>query len=230
MRTTQSLRLLAGAILVSIFSLHASAAITFHPATPYLQSGDADSLFDSSWPIHVEDFEDNAIDPALTLSGEILPPFFSTGSTNLTDSVDGDDGTVDGNGNGGYSFFNDGRSIMVTFASPVTTAGLVWTDGDPASAGVTLEAFGEDGMSLGFQDYMDLGDDMFTGETAEDRFIGASDLGGIKSLVVTNLPNGNGIEIDHIHWQACSEPVPEPASIAMFVMGLAALASLRRRK
>ena len=135
MRPTQSLRIVAGAFLCLFFSLQANGAITFHPGTAYLQSGDADSLFDSSWPIHIEDFEDNTIDASLTLSGEILPPFFATGTTNLTDSVDGDDGSVDGNGNGGYSFFNDGRSILVTFAEPVTTAGLVWTDGRPSLSG-----------------------------------------------------------------------------------------------
>lgn len=206
-----------------------AAAIAFHPATPYVQTGDASSLFDSEWAVHIEDFEDNSIDPFLDISGNILPPFFGTGADNLTDSIDGDDGTLDGNGNAGYSLFNSNRSITITFESPVTNAGLVWTDGDPNSAGVTLEAFDDEGMSLGIKDYMDLADDSFTGETAEDRFIGATDMSGIKSLIVSNLPDGNGIEIDHVHWQDCSVAIPEPAAFAMLLFGLLGIGGFRRR-
>jgi len=224
------LRLVAGACLLSTVALTQTfaAGISFFPATPYLQAGDADSLFDASWPISFEDFEDNSVDPFIVeIMGEILPPNFSTGISNLTDSVDGDDGAVDGVGNDAYSFFNNGRSIHVSFASPVTSAGLVWTDGDPASAGVMLEAFDASGMSLGVFDYGDIGDDLITGQTAEDRFIGASSMDGIGSLTVTNLPGGNGIEIDHVHWQICE--VPEPSAQLMGLIAFLAVAGIRRR-
>lgn len=224
------MRVVAGVCLLSLCTATVSLAggITFFPATPYLQAGDANSLFDASWPVTIEDFEDNSVDPFITVMGEILPPNFGTGIDHLTDSVDGDDNAVDGVGNDAYSLFNSGRSIQVTFANAVTSAGLVWTDGDPASSGVMLEAFDAGGMSLGVFNYGDLGDDQITGQTAEDRFIGASDMGGIKSLIVTNLPGGTGIEVDHVQWQICD--VPEPAGMALALMATLSVLGLRRRR
>ena len=226
------LRLVASiAAICGLFPLVANSAdISFSDAIPYTAAGDADSFFDASWPVLVEDFEDNDTDSFISfINGQILPPNFGTGTQNLTDSVDGDDGTLDGNGNNGYSFFNSGRSIMVTFAEPATKAGLVWTDGDPNSAGVMLEAFDANGLSLGTFEYGDLGDDDITGQTAEDRFLGATSEHGIGSLLVTNLPGGQGIEIDHVSWQLCE--VPEPATGMMMLVGaLAGLNCVRRRR
>ena len=63
-------------------------------------------FFDFSHPDCVgwiEDFEMGTADPFLSFSdGEILPPFsFSGAMGSVTDSVDGDMGPVDGNGNSG---------------------------------------------------------------------------------------------------------------------------------
>ena len=49
---------------------------------------------------------------------------------------------------------------------------------------------------------------MFTGQTAEDAFMGFRDADGIGSIKLS-MDFGIGIEIDHIQWQDCSRCVPE---------------------
>ncbi|MEZ6069861.1 MAG: hypothetical protein R3C10_06175 [Pirellulales bacterium] len=84
----------------------ATAAPVFLGPTPYLSA--ADSPFDLSSPgstFHLEDFEDGELN---TLGIHQLPP----GALNATvmdpspttDSVDADDGTIDGSGTAGHSF------------------------------------------------------------------------------------------------------------------------------
>lgn len=221
-------RTLPWLVLLCVGGMVASVgAATFHPATAYVQGGDASPFFSGGSAVFVEDFEDNAIDPFITqATGKILPPNFIVEAGNLTDSVDGDDGSVDGAGTGGRSFYNGGRSILISFAEPVERAGLVWTDADPSSSGVMLEAFDASGLSLGVFDYGSLASAGVGGETNEDRFIGATDPAGIASLLVTNLPGGLGIEIDHIQWQAVS--TPEPSAIVYAFLALIGLGLLRR--
>jgi hypothetical protein len=210
-------------VLASV-SFANSATTVFSSATPYVQRGQSAGFFNTTHPIIIEDFEDNAVHPFIAeINGEILPPnYFS----NLTDSVDGDDGVLDGSGNNGRSFFSEQRSIRIKFARPVPAAGLVWTDGDPLSASVILEAFDAAGNSLGAQDYGKLGDADITGETSEDRFLGAMNLAGIGGLLVTNTPDGSGMEIDHVQWY---EFVPEPTCFALVAYALGCIPYFRRR-
>jgi len=220
-----------------------AGTVQFGP-TAYLQgspiagSGDTPAgFFDFSHPDCVgwiEDFEMGTIDSFLTIdggpNGGILPPnSFSGLAMSVTDSVDGDDGSVDGNGNGGYSYFAKGvQSVTVSFASAVHSAGLVFTDGDNASSSVKLEAFDPLGNSLGVIDAGDLADDTYTGETAEDRFLGfTDDMTGIGSIMLS-INAGDGIEIDHVHWQtAC---VPEPNAQLMSIFAMLGLIGVRRRR
>ena len=105
--------------------------------------------------LHVEDFEDELVDAFLTIdNGQILEPNAISGLPDpVTDSVDGDDGLVDGNGNGGHSWFtgasnDDDDALTITFNSSVTSAGLVFTDGDILSTNISLEAFAVNGSRL----------------------------------------------------------------------------------
>ena len=112
----------------------------------------------------------------------------------------------------------------------MTSAGLVFTDGDTALSDVSLEAF-RGLTSLGLINSGDIADDFRNGTTGfgqqedEDNFLGFKDADGITSLQI-GIDVGTGIEIDHIRWQ----PVPEPASLSLALMGLIGLASLRRRR
>ena len=227
-------RLLAIGMLCGLLSA-ANAATSFGP-TPYLEEGDAPADFYCDLcPIHLEDFEDNVLDPFLTIdNGSILLPNATSGTNvPVTDSVDGDDGSVDGTGISGHSWFTGAegivdRTLSITFDATVTSAGFVFTDGDPLSTSFMLEAFDDMGNSIGILDAGDLADDEYTGQTAEDRFLGFQDYDGIAKLTLT-MDAGQGIEIDHIQWQNCAQCVPEPATFGVLGFALIGLLGFRRR-
>ncbi|HEX6623913.1 MAG TPA: RHS repeat-associated core domain-containing protein [Pyrinomonadaceae bacterium] len=120
------------------------------------------------------------------------------------DSVDGDDGVIDGLGRNGDSYFSGSGAAGITFTfnaaalgSLPTHAGLVWTDG---LGTVTFEAFDHQGVSMGVRGPFNFPDASNNGTTGEDRFLGAFNRGGISAIRVTN--SVGGIEIDHLQYAA----------------------------
>ena len=200
----------ACSVLVVASILHAGSeaarADDFFGPTPYLSA--ADSPFSSSelaW-LHLETFEDGTLDtPGVTSSsGSVVLP------ATHSDSVDGDDGTVDGSGAGGHSFTpGNTTTIRFTFDDATlgalpTHAGIVWTDLGFNSGGiygfgnVSFEAFGADGTSLGIIGPFPLGDGLTNGQTAEDRFFGITAPGGISAIELSG--NSNDWEVDHLQY------------------------------
>jgi len=169
--------------------------------TAYL--GEADSPwfgnpdFQYFW---LEDFEDGALDtPGISASdGAVRAP--SVG----TDSVDADDGAIDGFGFDGYDYFKqdpDGAIITFSFGGGElghlpTHVGLVWTDGNDAAT-VTFTARDNAGINIG-QVQAVLGDGVHGGSTAADRFIGVEYLTGIGAITIS--ASVGSLEIDHIQY------------------------------
>ncbi len=177
-------------------SMSDPSAIWFEP-TPYLSAENLPSGFKATNPF-IEDFEDGAVDSRLTIApGKIIGPGYESGIKGVTDSVDADDGMIDGDGRQGHSFFFALNEISVEFATPMTSAGLVFTDG-PQEMELTLEAFNRGGDSIGAIRWQTTADEVFTGTTTEDRFIGLTNLDGISRLKIGQSGPGLGIEIDHI--------------------------------
>jgi hypothetical protein len=170
--------------------------------TPYTSL--ADSPFDTTkLGFCVEDFENGTFDvPGAEANGSPIGPGGNT------DSVDGDDGAIDGSGSSGRSQFsgNGPAGISITFDVDrthglPTEVGLVWTDGGHNTA-VTFEAFGPNGVVLAGPNGPNAHADASNGgETAEDRFYGATNPGGISSLIISHT--GGGIEVDHIQLNRC---------------------------
>ncbi|HUL75057.1 MAG TPA: PEP-CTERM sorting domain-containing protein [Vicinamibacterales bacterium] len=227
-----------GLSLVAMLWLGASSAFAspFGP-TPYLQASDSPfaSVNFLGGYFYLEDFEDHALNtPGVSGSpGGVTSILFGSG---YHDSVDADDGAIDGSGLRGDDWFDYGATVSFSFSAAIlgalpTHAGMVWTDG-PFGTAVNFIAIGSDGVTTvcnitgsGFAN------SSFNGETAEDRFFGCSDPGGISSMTMTNL-SGGGIEIDHVQYgRAGSQAaVPEPASLVLLGSGLAVAAREWRKK
>lgn len=230
MQFTSRIALGATLFFVGLVGAVSAETTTFGPSA-YLQTGDTPSGFFCpecvGW---IEDFELGTVDPFLTIdNGMILDPNSFSGLMNsVTDSVDGDDGVVDGQGNGGYSYFADSNSISISFARTVKNAGLVFTDGDRVSTNIRLEAFDIGGNLLAAIDGGNLADDTYTGETAEDTFMGFQSSDGDIASITLTMVGGSGVEIDHVHWQeAC---VPEPSSSLLLAFAVLGILGVRKRR
>jgi hypothetical protein len=207
-----------------------AAAATLIGPTPYLSAADSPFVPGSFSQFYLEDLEGGQVNTlGLTATGPGIcvsntACFVGSG---LIDSVGNG-----GNPNVGHSLFANG-TITLTFDAVAlgalpTAAGLVWTDGNNP---ITFEAFDQNGVSLGTLTG-NHADGPFTGGTAEDRFYGATNAGGISKLVISNPP---GIEIDHIQYGVGSAVipggVPEPTSWALMILGLGSVgAAMRNRR
>jgi len=175
--------------------------------TPYLRAADSPfAQLDFAW-FYLETFEDNALNtPGVSASnGTVLGP------DQFRDSVDADDGVVNGLGQQGHSFYPGTNSVTFTFSADVpgglpTHAGVVWTDVGIASptygfGRVQLEAFDATNGSLGVFGPFDVGDGLAVGTTPEDRFLGVICTNGISALRVT-MSNSSDWELDHLQYGA----------------------------
>lgn len=191
--------------------------------SPYLKYEDS-PFFTGTWDyFHLETFEDDLLNvPGVTKDNG--NPY---GPASNCDSVDGDDGVIDGLGTAGHSFFNSSGNAGVTFTFNAgvlgmlpTHAGVVWTDG---AGTITFEAWDQNNISLGTI-IGSHADGSFNGTTGEDRFYGWANAGGISKIKIKN--SSGGIELDHLQYG--HGVVPEPAT--MTALSLACAALLKRRK
>jgi hypothetical protein len=210
-----------------------AAAASFGPSA-YLQASDSPFTAFSFSYFYNETFEDHLLNtPGLSGTGGVTSVVFGP---SIHDSVDADDGTIDGSGLGGDSYFNTNGSVTFNFNAGVlgalpTHAGVVWTDGG-FGATITFQAFDSADILLGTI-IGNHADSSNNGETAEDRFYGFSNSAGIARLVISNT--GGGIEVDHVQYGLLATPneVPLPAALPLFATGLSALGLLgwrRKRK
>jgi hypothetical protein len=193
------LLLLAGTVSAPA---HAGGGATPLGPTPYLSA--ADSPFPlGTGSFCLEDFEGAGFDvPGVTGNGTLQP------ASSITDSVDGDDGSIDGSGTAGQSYFSGDGPGGITFTfdpqAPLglpTNAGMVWTDGG-FGVDVTFESFDQNGASLGTIVAPAVADNDNSGGTAEDRFFGITNPSGISAIKLSSP--GGGIEVDHLQFDHCS--------------------------
>jgi len=219
----------AGAVALCGADIAFGDAIFHQPTdSAYLGMGDSPwAGISNQWSyFYLEDFEDGALNtPGASASDGIV-----RGPGGSTDSVDADDGTIDGMGVAGSSFFlQDPLGASITFSFDInelgalpTAAGIVWTDGND-SATVTFEAFDAVGDLIGSFSTDDLGDGNHNGSTAADRFLGVEFLDGISSITIS--ASVGSIEVDHFQYGA----IPAPAVFALLA-GLGLVTPRRRRK
>lgn len=199
-----------------------SATFIFDPNTPYLSVNDSPFLGASDFAL--EDFEDGMVNIlGVTIDGGVV-----RSPSNFTDSVDADDGIIDGHGSDGHSYWQlqgtEGFTISFdkgALGGLPTQVGFAWTDGNIDGL-FRVEAFDDRGVSV-FE--VVLGDLVHTGTTAEDRFIGVEFAGGIASLFLST--SFGGIEIDHVQYASI---IPLPAPLALGLVGLAGVVVVRRKR
>jgi hypothetical protein len=216
------------ALYASVSPFSVLAGVYCLPPTPYSSLQDSTfDLTDLGSTFFVENMEQGITiksgalyAPAsglVVLNATIRPP----GS--LTDSVDADDGVIDGRGNDGNSVVPVTYTVFPTlpftfqsipefllFGVPhVNAFGFVWTDGFQDSE-ITLGVSQQGGCR-----YQNLMDTTFSGETAEDRFVGLIADEPFNRVTVLSLARGDGanvqqrFEFDHVQFGL--QAVPEPA-------------------
>jgi hypothetical protein len=221
----KALRILLG-VLGCFAAISASAVPTFFGPSAYTSSSNIPAGLYNGGPTFLEDFEDSNLGGGITASvGSVIPPGFE----GFIDSVDADDGSIDGSGSAGHSWFSSDGATGVRFTFPVgtTAAGLVWTDG---AGTISFSAFGPGNVLLGTFGPFSHADGNHSGGTAEDRFYGISDLGGIESILISNT--SGGIEVDHVQYgPAFGAGVPDAGStLPLLGLALAAMAFVARRR
>jgi len=178
---------------------------------------------------YLENFEDLALNtPGVTADNGMV---INLANSLAIDSVDEDDGVIDGYGASGASFMA-ANSITFNFNATVlgnlpTHAGIVFTDATP-NALITFEAFDQNGVSLGSVS-ANLGDDTFYSTTRDDRFFGAMNAGGISRIFISDNGSPNNLEVDHLQY-GLSAPIPEPETYALMLAGLGLVGFVARRR
>lgn len=170
---------------------------------PYLSI--ADSLFKGvAFPsyYHFEDWEDAELNtPGVSSTTATL------GTGALVDSVDGDDGAVNGkclkkdnvvcvsgfSGSGTIDFTFD----AVALGALPTHVGIVWTDGAPMCDAV-FEAYDAANVLIGTKTAATVGDADNLGGVAEDRFFSVVHMAGVSRIVVKS--SAGGVEVDHLQY------------------------------
>lgn len=200
--------------------------------SPYLSFADSPFNGGSFSYFHLETFEDHLLNtPGVTANaGGVTSVVFGP---SIHDSVDADDGVIDGSGLRGDSYFTSNGSAGVRFTFSAATlgalpthAGIVWTDG---SGTTTFEAFDALNNSLGTIGPVSIANGSFNGETDEDRFFGWTNAGGISSIFISN--QFGGMEVDHLQYGLAASvgpTVPEPTAGFLLATGLAGLATWRK--
>lgn len=149
-------------------------------------------------PIIIDDFEGGGP----TIGGVALSAGDVHGHGWMVDSVDEDDGEIDGTGTMGHSLYVADGATGVSFTFDETAlgglpqwVGIVWTDG---AGETTFEAFDTDGQSIGVIGPVQVANGEPEGDTGNDYYFGVEYLSGISRIHIRN--SSGHLEVDHLQF------------------------------
>lgn len=223
-------KMLTTILSIALFApIAAVADIIFLDPTHYTSFDDSPFKSVQFLDFHLEDFEDgefNQLDATIT-GGSVIDP------GEFTDSVDKDDGKLDGFGREGHSFGST-QTIRIEFSGGdvglPTYFGVVWTDGGrnelhkDGQTDTNFRYFGKDGRLIASSSGY-FGDGRTDGTTADDLFLGIIADRQIGAVEIRTINEDFGdLEIDHIQYGN----VPEPNTLCLLAIGT--LAYIRRSR
>ncbi len=218
--------------LMGVPAAPTARAAEFLTPTPYLSFQDSQFRTTGFQQFWLENFEDGFLNTPGVQSFTGRVQFQGPN----TDSVDADDGSINGFGTAGRSWTSGNLNSTIRFNfSRVngllpTHVGMAWTDvgittfGGNGFGRVFMQVFAANGALLGASPVLDAGDGRITGETAEDRFFGVIELGGISAVELITF-NSVDWELDHLQYGT----VPAPG-IAASTLLIACSMALRKRR
>jgi hypothetical protein len=150
----------------------------------------------SAFPLEDFDSDDPGGAAAIAMPFNVHPGASRSDPFDPAAHIDGE--MEDTYAGGGHTWFASSEaSLTFTFSTALlgslpTDAGLLWTDIGLANVrtgtdSVLFEAFDAEHNLLGVIGPSSLGDGLFAGQTAEDRFFGVTSAGGIASIRITSL-------------------------------------------
>jgi hypothetical protein len=200
--------------LLLLCPLGARAGAVFLGPSPYLSFTNSPFNHTGFNYFYLETLEDGALNtPGVTINND----WITTGPGDLVDSVDADDGIIDGSGTNGHSLVSAGTqtNLTLTFNAAAlggqlpTHAGMVCTDiggvlfGQVGVGDLTFSARDAAGVLLGSVLFTNFGNGSAQGSgagaTAEDRFFGVINPGGISSISLS-VNNSVDWEVDHLQY------------------------------
>jgi hypothetical protein len=223
--------------VVALLAEPFAANATLVGPIPYRCFADYPSVRAAFSAFPLEDFESDALSES---SAIVMPGSWGNASNS--------GGTaMEVSAAGGETWFaSSDASLTFTFSSALlgslpTDAGLLWTDIGLANVrsgldSVLFEAFDASHNLLGVIGPSSLGDGLFAGQTAEDRFFGVTSPGGIASIRITSLSSTER-DMDQPQQDAAefmkamglARDGESPTFLALLIVGSAGVQFKRRR-